>query len=92
LFVAVFWTYRLPTRLFVTDGVMVTVLALLFLTTIGYLLKLFSGTLPMLMQGALFASFLALFAWMAWNNLLDSSEREVAFSVFRFRRSSADRP
>lgn len=91
LFAAAFWTYGLPPKLLVTEGIMPTLLGLLLVAIAGTLLKGLLAVFPPFAQSLLFASFLGVFARIAWRALLDSSERKVAASLLQFRKPSDGR-
>jgi len=81
LFGATFKVYGFSMHLLSKNGTMLAGASLMSLAIIGYGLKMAEGAYSIYSQLLLVALVLLLFAWIAWNNVLDSSDRNAILNI-----------
>jgi len=86
LFWAVFKVYRLSPRLLAESGMAFAILELVMLAGIAYGLKASGLALPLTVQFLLAIGLLASFAFLAWNYVLDDTDRSIVCKVTKLNK------
>ncbi len=85
LFIATFKVYRLSPAILAENGTKFAVVGLLIFGCIACLLKAVSDPISIVFQLIFSIGLLVLFAWAAWNYVLDDTDRGVAQRVINLR-------
>lgn len=86
LFGATFKVCRFSPRLMAENGMTLAILELMMLAGIAYGMKAFVYALPLPVQFLLFIGLLASFAFLAWNYVLDESDRGVILKIVNLKK------
>lgn len=86
LFGASFKVYGFSQSLLATSGTIRAGISLVMLAVAGYGLKTIAGALSLYSQSLLIMGLFSIFAWIAWNRILDVSDRNVVLSTTKGRR------
>jgi O-antigen/teichoic acid export membrane protein len=86
LFWATFKVYGFSLRLLETNGTILAGISLVILAGGGYGLKNVASALSCYSQSLLVMGLLVLFAWVAWNNVLDDSDRRAILNVTKRKK------
>jgi O-antigen/teichoic acid export membrane protein len=85
LFGATVKVYGFSLSLLETNGTMLAGFTLMILAVAGYGLKTVAGALSICSQSLLVIGLLVLFAWIAWNCVLDDSDRRAVLNVTKLK-------
>jgi len=86
IFIVTFKIYRISPSLLVEEGMKRAIIGLVTFAAIAYVLKGVAPTLPVAFQALLFMGFIVLSAGIAWNFVMDDSDRRTICKIVDLRK------